>query len=382
MAKAQIYLCGANSTAADDIRAALAEANCELVTALEGAQLVIMVAGSVDEVVASWHTLRDAMAALAQPGRELSGRDMVIPVLVVSSSSEVRTGLLERGADAALAHPFHPSEFLAQALALLRTKARQDQLFDSADEIARVQRRLQQSFQQLDAELELARRVQQSFLPAAMPQVPGVQFAVHCRPCGRVGGDCHDVFRVDEKHVAFYLADTPGHGVAASLQALYLKRGVRAKEITGNQYRLTPPDEVLQRLNRELIALSLADQPFVTMTYGLIDASQKTLHYARAGQPRPIYLPAEGEPQVWPSTGPLLGVFNASFTTHVHELRAGDKVLFHTDGVEALGADKLLETAARLRERPLAEFVACLAAEWPREVTSLDDVTLLALSIS
>jgi hypothetical protein len=48
----------------------------------------------------------------------------------------------------------------------------------------------------------LAGRIQQSFLPPSMPVVPRTRFAVHYQPCGRVGGDFYDVFRLDESHVA------------------------------------------------------------------------------------------------------------------------------------------------------------------------------------
>src|SRR6202007_1577929 len=115
-------------------------------------------------------------------------------------------------------------------------------------EVARINKRLQLAYQRIDQELELARRIQQSFLPQTLPQLPTARFAVHYRPCGRVGGDFYDAFRLDERHVAFYVADAMGHGVPASLLTVFVKRGVRAKEIHGREYRLVPPGEVLGRL--------------------------------------------------------------------------------------------------------------------------------------
>jgi len=44
-------------------------------------------------------------------------------------------------------------------------------------------------------------------------------------------------------------------GVPASLLTIFVKKGVRAKEVFGHHYRLLPPEEVLHRLNRELIEL-------------------------------------------------------------------------------------------------------------------------------
>src|SRR5207237_29730 len=78
-------------------------------------------------------------------------------------------------------------------------------------------KRLQTAYQQIDLELELARHIQESFLPRTLPELPQVRFAVKYRPCERVGGDFYDVFRLDEKHLGFYVADAMGHGVPASL---------------------------------------------------------------------------------------------------------------------------------------------------------------------
>src|SRR5262249_19611318 len=153
--------------------------------------------------------------------------------------------------------------------------------------------------QQIDQELELARRVQLSFLPQSFPDVPECRFAVHYGLRGKVGGDLYDVFRLDESHLGFYVADVVGHGVAASLLTIFVKEGVRAKDVIGPQSRLVPPGEVLQRLNRELIAQALSEAPFITMVYALLDHRPGTLQFARAGHPHPLYLPREGPPQLW-----------------------------------------------------------------------------------
>src|SRR5207342_902861 len=117
--------------------------------------------------------------------------------------------------------------------------------------------------------------------PHSLPEVPQARFAVHYRPCGRVGGDFYDVFRLDERHLGFYVADAMGHGIPASLLTIFVKKGVRAKEITGQTYRLVPPAEVLQRLNRDLIEQALADMPFITMVYALFDHAEGTLRFSR-----------------------------------------------------------------------------------------------------
>jgi len=315
--------------------------------------------------------------------------DGFMPMLFVTAehAPEARLAALENGADACLLRPFTPGELLAQVQALLRIKEMHDRLTEKTTELHRANKRLRLAYEQIDQELELARLVQQSFLPAALPEVPWARFAVHYRPCGRVGGDFYDAFRLDEHHVAFYVADAMGHGVPASLLTIYLKQGVRAKEVFGRQYRLVPPGEVLQRLNRDLIDQGTSESRFITMIYGLLDGRDGTVHFARAGHPHPLHVPAEGEPHFWQVDGSLLGVFDTEFPVQMRSLRPGDKLLFYTDGtdgaaVEGLPAGEGLRAcAARHRALPVERFVERLSAELLRQPNPPDDLTLLALEM-
>src|SRR5439155_13106949 len=255
--------------------------------------------------------------------------DGYLPTLFITAdpTPAARLASLESGADAYLLRPFDPAELLAQVRALLRNKERHDRLAEKTAEVNRINKRLQQAYQQIDQELELARRIQESFLPHSLPEVPQVKFAVHYQPCGRVGGDFYDIFRLDEKHLGFYVADAMGHGVPASLLTIFVKTSVRAKEISGKQYRLVPPDEVLQKLNRELIAQQLSDTPFITMVYVLFNYRDGTFRFSRSGHPYPLHIPREGDPQLWEIEGSLLGVFDTRYVVRTQQLQVGDKVL-------------------------------------------------------
>ncbi len=324
--------------------------------------------------------------------RRLRGRlaDGFVPILFVTDdpAPSARLASLEAGADTYLLRPFAPGELLAQARAFLRIKDEHERLTEKTAEVARMNLRLRQAYQQIDGELELARRIQLSFLPQTLPEVPGARFAAHYVLCGRVGGDFYDVFRLDEGRVGLYVADAMGHGVPAALLTIYVKKGVKAKEVFGQQYRLVPPGEVLQRLNRDLIGEALSDQPFITMAYALFDHRERTLSFARAGHPYPLYVPADGAPRLWQVEGSLLGVFETSFPVQTHQLAAGDKVLLYTDGVDgacfegcAPGGASLLACAARHRARPIEEFVPTLARELFGEGSQPDDLTMLGLEV-
>lgn len=344
---------------------------------LEGLYLIIVDAGSDPaEALTFCRRLRARLA------------EAVVPILFVTEdpSPAARLAGFEAGADTCLLRPFAPGELLAQVKALLRLKDVHDRLAEKTVEVHRINKRLQLAYQQIDQELELAQRLQSSFLPQSLPEVPGIRFAAHYLLCGRVGGDFYDVFRLDENHVGLYVAAAMGHGVPASLLTIFVKKGVKAKEVFGRQYRLVPPGEVLQRLNKELIDQQLSESPFITMVYGLLNFREGTLSIARAGHPYPLHVPCAGEPVLWRQEGLLLGVLDAVYPARTFALAAGDKVLFYSDGIDAatfedqpVGAKSLLACARRHQNLPVHEFVPRLARELFQGSTLPDDLTLLGL---
>jgi sigma-B regulation protein RsbU (phosphoserine phosphatase) len=203
-----------------------------------------------------------------------------------------------------------------------------------------------------------------------------------------VGGDFYDVFRLVEDHVGVYVADVVGHGVQASVLTTILRNAVCYKVISGHEYRLLAPHEVLHRFNRDLLDLGVPDNPFITMVYALFDRREGRLSFARAGHPHPIHVPRGGEPKLWQSHGTLLGIFETEFATETIRLRPGDKLLLHSDGLDSLtsegqpsGVETLLALAAHYRTLPVQEFVERLSSELLEQAGRQDDFTLMALEV-
>lgn len=343
------------------------------------AQLHVIDAGAqIDQALKLCHRLR------------VEQNETFTPILFVTPDESVQARLssLESGADTALIRPFVATELLAQANALLRIKDRHDQLASKSADVQRLNQRLQAATQQMDQELELAGRLQESFLPQTLPQIPRVRFAVKYKPCARVGGDFYDIFRLDEKHVGFHIADAMGHGVPASLLTIFVKKGVRAKEIVEKSYRLVPPNEVLQKLNRDLIDQQLADLPFITMIYMLFNHADGTLQFARAGHPYPLFLPRTGKPTLWQIEGSLLGVFETPYRLQTQHLKPGDKLILYTDGMDGASFDKqpvglasLMAAAEQFRALPIDELVERLSSDLFTQTRQNDDLTVFGLEM-
>jgi sigma-B regulation protein RsbU (phosphoserine phosphatase) len=322
--------------------------------------------------------------------RRLSGQtaDERPPLLYLAPDDSVAARLagFSHGADAVLGKSATADELLAQIRVLDRWQRTRDRWLGRAADAQQFSQQLQQAYHQIEQDLRMASRLQASFLPQTLPEVGPVRFAVSYRPWGQVGGDFYDVIRLDEHHVGFYVADAMGHGVPASLLTVFLKKAVQLKEVANSHYRLLPPEEVLARLNRDLIAQGLAELPFITMVYGLLDCRDGRLRYARAAHPYPLYLPADGPPEQWHSSGTLLGIFEAEYPVLQRSLHPGDKLLIYTDGMPkddaAVGPSGLLiKAVAEYRGLPVAAFVERVSAVLLNGQPLTDDFTLLALEI-
>ncbi|MFQ5412792.1 MAG: PP2C family protein-serine/threonine phosphatase, partial [Phycisphaerae bacterium] len=128
-----------------------------------------------------------------------------------------------------------PDSSLEKAQGVLAALAHMRPMIREVDKqlsaMQRLSKNLRKRFDETDRELQLAARLQRDFLPHELPGDGPLRFSSMFRPCSWVSGDIFDVFRLDEKHWGFYLADAVGHGVAAGLLTMYIKHAIRPKRI-------------------------------------------------------------------------------------------------------------------------------------------------------
>ena len=255
-------------------------------------------------------------------------------------------------------------------------------------------KRLNQHFLEVDQEMRLAARLQREFLPNIKTPISNVRFARVFRPASWVSGDIYDVFRVDEEHIGFYIADAVGHGMAAGLLTMFIKQAIIPKRVSGDQYEILSPSQTIESLNDALADQALPRCQFVTAFYGLLNTTTLQLEYARGGHPYPILLTSDGSSTELKSAGGLLGLFKGQeFPTCRTHLRQGEKLVLFTDGVETVfqddESDSLDKNAYRealegLAHKSIDEMMLHLETTLDGEsgsITPSDDVTLLGLEI-
>jgi sigma-B regulation protein RsbU (phosphoserine phosphatase) len=186
-----------------------------------------------------------------------------------------------------------------------------------------------------EQDLERAREIQQALLPKEIAQVPGFEVVAAWEPARLVGGDYYDVIRLSDTKLGICIADVVGKGVSAALLMANVQATVRAYA----SEQAAPP-WLCRRVN-QILCSNLADDKFVTLFYGILDAEARTLRYTTAGHLPPLLVRRDGSHEALREGGAVLGVFpDWSFQEGLMQLGPGDLVVLFTDGItEAMRAD-------------------------------------------
>ncbi|HUU91212.1 MAG TPA: SpoIIE family protein phosphatase [Phycisphaerae bacterium] len=311
-------------------------------------------------------------------------RDTPAPCLVLNGRlrREERIALYRAGAVGFVDAGDDGEELAARIASLLGTKRT----------ASRALQRLRDHSRHLDEQLRLAQRLQMDFLPRRLPVLGTVRFAARLEPAAWVAGDFYDVFRLDEQHVGFYVADAVGHGIPAALLTVFVKKSLQTKRIHGNAYDLIGPEEALRLLNADILSAELQEAPFVTMVYGIYNEATRECTYARAGHPKPLLLGPHGDLQQLEGEGPLLGIFpNAAFSTCRRRLEPGQRLLLYTDGAERVEPGRhaspgrffeIVRTASLLPLEALLDSILDAVRGATGGHRLADDVTLVALEVT
>ena len=255
-------------------------------------------------------------------------------------------------------------------------------------------RQLQQTIEQGTAERELdaaelkqAREIQQGLLPKELPQLTEFQIAGAWEPARLVGGDYYDVIRLAKDKLGICIADVVGKGISAALLMANVQASVRAFAS-----ETASPSYVCSRIN-SVLCENLASGKFVTLFYGVLDASSRILQYTNAGHLRPVLIGSDGSVKHIENGGALLGVFpDWKYEDSTVELSPGDMLMLFTDGIteamdpngEEFGEERLIQVARNTREQSIEDLTVQLLGS-AQEFCSFrmrDDATLILIAAS
>ncbi|MDR1467316.1 MAG: SpoIIE family protein phosphatase [Oscillospiraceae bacterium] len=257
------------------------------------------------------------------------------------------------------------------------------------DQIERISRVMSEK-SKLSSELNIAKTIQKSMLPCVFPAFPNrneIDVYALMNPAKQVGGDFYDFFFVDEKNIAFVIADVSGKGVPAALFMVIAKTLIRDRTQTG-----LSPGKVLEIVNKKLCETNGAEM-FLTCFIAILNVESGKLIYANAGHNPPLIY-RSGKKFDWIDAKPgfVLAAFpDLKYKEREITISKGDKMFFYTDGVtEALNDKKELYSDKRLinelnkkstnnkTAKELLELVLECINNFVSGASQSDDITMLS----
>ncbi len=237
--------------------------------------------------------------------------------------------------------------------------------------------------ERLEEELRLARAIQDRLLPAAPPELEGVELAGISLPAREVGGDYFDYLVLEGGPVGLAIADVSGKGAPAALLMSTFRASLRSQDLAA-----LGPAEVLGRVNR-FIHSSVDPGKFITAFLGLLDPATGRFRYANAGHDPPLVLRSDGTLSELTGGGLILGllpqiVYEEACTT----LDRGSLLTIFTDGVtearnpegDFFGSERIGETLTRVRGRSCVQVLQDIVAaiqDFSASGPQADDITLV-----
>ncbi len=319
-----------------------------------------------------------------------------LPVLVITAQPAHKLRALEAGAKDFVSKPFELAELRARVHNILEVRLLHLEAKDYSKALEETVRELEASREVIrlknleerknsERELALAQETQESLLPRSLPQFEEFHIQAFNNPTRYVGGDFYDFLQLSSGEWVGVLADVSGKGMSAALLSSMVLGAISMEFRSG-----TPPQEVLNRVNRLLCEKSLPFQ-FVTLFLVLLSPDGSGQFISAGHNPAYLFRAATGEIEELVSDSYFLGMFDfASYecrTLHLHER---DILVVYSDGLtdaqnrqeDMFGEERLLEIIrqeAPSGGRALEQRILKAVEEFTQGMPQTDDITFVVI---
>jgi phosphoserine phosphatase RsbU/P len=318
------------------------------------------------------------------------------PIIVVSGTGTMNDAIeaLKLGAWDYVTKPIRDMHVLEYAInkALERARLIRENR-ENREDLEVTNTRLAESLRQLEEDELAARKIQFQLLPKKVGTLGSFQFARYIKTSAYLSGDFVDYFRIDEKHLGFYIADVSGHGVSSAFVTVLLKSTMnrlleqyqRSEDDT-----IIHPARVLKVLNDEIVRQEF--DKYLTIFFAVVDLENREFHYSNGGHfPTPILCNGASTRFIQAKSLPV-GMFDSA-TYEVASMPYTESLLLgmFSDGILEIlpqpglkeKKEFLLSRMARLSLEPKSESLEVqmdrLVAELGMDASEspVDDITLL-----
>ena len=232
-----------------------------------------------------------------------------------------------------------------------------------------------------DIERRIALTLQRNLLPAAAPNIAGLEIAASYAASethAEVGGDFYEIFELGSERVVVAIGDVVGHSLEAATVMAQLRTGIRCYALEGH-----PPAAILERLNSLL--LKFHNNVTATACCLIYERPTGRCEVANAGHLPPLHVArASSSSSFLPLGGTLLGVEPFHVPVREITLARGDLLVLFTDGLVERSGEPIdvglarLATALEDSSGPLDRLCERLR-ERAAPADMVDDVAIIAL---
>jgi len=205
------------------------------------------------------------------------------------------------------------------------------------------------------------------------------------------GGDFYDFIDMGPEKVGMLIGDVTGKSVSGAL-VMAASRSI---------FRMLSEEErtvadIMMRANQRT-KKDIIPGMFVALLYAVVDAGKRTVDMCSAGQTQPIHLAAEtGDVHLVETEGdtfPLGILEDVEYLDTRMTLKAGDTVVFYTDGiVEAMNASKelygferleaVIENSTDLSAQALLDKILEQVNTFAAGADQHDDITVIIIKVA
>jgi len=323
--------------------------------------------------------------------KEIEG-DGYLPVLVITAQPDHKLRALEAGAKDFVSKPFDLAELRARVHNILEVRLLHQLAKNHSMVLEETVRELEASREVIrlktleerkkgEEELALAQQTQESLLPRCLPQFQNYRIHAFNHPTRYVGGDFYDFLQLASGEWMGVLADVSGKGMSAALLSSMVLGALSMEFHSG-----TPPQEVLNRVNRLLCEKSLPYQ-FVTLFLFILSPNGDGQFINAGHNPAYLFRAATGKIEQLVSDLYVLGMFDfVTYESCPLHLCEGDLLLVYSDGLtdaqnqqeEMFGEERLLNliqqeapSGSDALERKLLKSIE----EFTQGMPQTDDIT-------
>lgn len=243
--------------------------------------------------------------------------------------------------------------------------------------------------ERIETELYLAKDIQLNMLPKSFENLAKLGYVnvfASMEPAREVGGDFYDFFVVDDKNIAFIVADVSGKGVPAALLMAIAKTMMKNLIMSGFSI-----GECFSRINN-ILSEGNENALFITAWGAIFNIETGVLSYSNAGHNPPlIYRKDEKYEYLKSPAGFVLGGLEGiKYKEYSVVLNKGDRILLYTDGVteahnpknKLYGEDRLQEFLNLNKDKKIEDIIESLKGDikkFANGVDQSDDITIFML---